>query len=633
MSPQTSSENDTGEGISPVVGAILMVAITVLLAAVILFFVTDLANGPQSATAGVTVSQTPTGDITASLISLESAERIIVRCGSEEGELTEVGSSIEIDGSGCSDVLVIGTNGDSEQVLVQSSKDSLPIGPSLTRNGAPSIPSCSNDIIVAQDGSGDHLNIQDAVDEAIATPGCSDIIVRDGTYTEDVNADGLANVTIRGQNMSHVGVGTSSATDRAWGMDGVTDVRFVDYTWGATPADCLVATDADGLILSGTTLDNCQDDAIEISGSSSDIHLHDMYVGPVVDDPIEIYDTTGVTVTDIYTDETFADDALFIDNSQDIYVGQSTFNGTAYDAIHIGNSDNVTIVDTETTNVFSDKGIHLLSVDGAYVSNTSMGETVLSLIDIDDSQNVLFEKNNLRPVIESAVYRIDGSNNVTIANESYTMPAGYTSGSFDPDYVKVTRGSSDVRISNVVVTGIPNSAVLTRENVSNIVIEDSQFIDSENTISILSETSNVLIDNVTIDGTEENGIQVWDSYGGGVPQDITIRDSTIDNVDGAWWWIALYDAVDVTVENTDITSTTNGDTTYIGIYDDASGSIIINNSTLEILDNRDADNSATVDAERNWWGQGTGPNAGQLPGSGTTDTDPYCTVADCSSTS
>jgi hypothetical protein len=145
----------------------------------------------------------------------------------------------------------------------------------------------------------------------------------------------------------------------------------------------------------------------------------------------------------------------------------------------------------------------------------------------------------------------------------------------------------------------------------------------------------VLIDNITIDGTTYNGIGVWDDERTAPPRNVTIRDSTIDNVDSAYWWIVFYDGSDYTVENTEIMSTTNGDPTWIGVYDDVTGAVEVHNSKIDIFRNSDTDSSVSVDAERNWWGQSTGPTGGQLDGAGSTAIghDPYCTVADCSATS
>jgi flagellin-like protein len=69
----------TDRGVSPVVGVILMVAITVILAAVIGTFVLDLgSNVQQNPQAGVTFSEDG-GNVTVQLVSKENAEGVYVQ--------------------------------------------------------------------------------------------------------------------------------------------------------------------------------------------------------------------------------------------------------------------------------------------------------------------------------------------------------------------------------------------------------------------------------------------------------------------------------------------------------------------------------------------------------------------------
>jgi flagellin-like protein len=68
----------TDRGVSPVVGVILMVAITVILAAVIGTFVLDLgSNVQQNPQAGVTFDQNGT-DVTVQVISMENADYLVL---------------------------------------------------------------------------------------------------------------------------------------------------------------------------------------------------------------------------------------------------------------------------------------------------------------------------------------------------------------------------------------------------------------------------------------------------------------------------------------------------------------------------------------------------------------------------
>ncbi|WP_255192148.1 type IV pilin [Natronobeatus ordinarius] len=101
--------NEDERAVSPVIGVILMVAITVILAAVIAAFVLDLGGGVESeAQAGVDISQSQSGDgnITVSVTSMGNSERIEIRgdaaddleTNSTSGDypLEQVGDSVTI---------------------------------------------------------------------------------------------------------------------------------------------------------------------------------------------------------------------------------------------------------------------------------------------------------------------------------------------------------------------------------------------------------------------------------------------------------------------------------------------------------------------------------------------------------
>lgn len=104
-------------GVSPVVGVILMVAITVILAAILGAFVLDLGdNTPSFSSAGVSVEVTEGGDHIASVQTMGSAEEIRVTCGDESMTFTSVGQSDFIRGD-CTQVTVIGVADGDEQVI------------------------------------------------------------------------------------------------------------------------------------------------------------------------------------------------------------------------------------------------------------------------------------------------------------------------------------------------------------------------------------------------------------------------------------------------------------------------------------------------------------------------------------
>jgi flagellin-like protein len=87
-------------GVSPVIGVILMVAITVILAAVIGAFVLGLGDNIDTGTqAGVTISESD-GTATVTWNSGGNADNISVTAGdSDEGTIDEVGGTVTVSGS------------------------------------------------------------------------------------------------------------------------------------------------------------------------------------------------------------------------------------------------------------------------------------------------------------------------------------------------------------------------------------------------------------------------------------------------------------------------------------------------------------------------------------------------------
>ena len=120
MKPSNIFNNDD-RGVSPVIGVILMVAITVILAAVIGTFVLGLGDQiGGSATAGVTVDGEGTGTVTVTLTNTGTADRVEIRNatdGSPEKYLNTTGSSVDVTSPGNYTVVAIGSQQGSESVL------------------------------------------------------------------------------------------------------------------------------------------------------------------------------------------------------------------------------------------------------------------------------------------------------------------------------------------------------------------------------------------------------------------------------------------------------------------------------------------------------------------------------------
>lgn len=115
-------KNSKQKAVSPVVGVILMVAITVILAAVIGTFVLDLGSDvEESATAGLSIDEDSEGDVTATLVSLQNAESVIVT-GGGSGNLTEVGDTVTIDSGthGGDQITFVAESPDGQETVVQT---------------------------------------------------------------------------------------------------------------------------------------------------------------------------------------------------------------------------------------------------------------------------------------------------------------------------------------------------------------------------------------------------------------------------------------------------------------------------------------------------------------------------------
>ena len=116
-------ENDGRRAVSPVIGVILMVAITVILAAVIGTFVLDLGQNIESdPTAGVSADvDTANDDFTITYVSSGSAETVEVSGGEASTELNSVGdqaSKSDLDAETESDeLLIVAIEGNNEAVI------------------------------------------------------------------------------------------------------------------------------------------------------------------------------------------------------------------------------------------------------------------------------------------------------------------------------------------------------------------------------------------------------------------------------------------------------------------------------------------------------------------------------------
>jgi flagellin-like protein len=115
-------------GVSPIVGVILMVAITVILSAIIATFVLDLGGTvSQNPAAGVTFDEESEDQVTVQLVSLENADHVDVSAtGSgpvmvaEDSTLSTVGDTTSVIGLSSGGTITVTATLDGKTSVIQT---------------------------------------------------------------------------------------------------------------------------------------------------------------------------------------------------------------------------------------------------------------------------------------------------------------------------------------------------------------------------------------------------------------------------------------------------------------------------------------------------------------------------------
>ena len=117
-----SAFQDSERAVSPVIGVILMVAITVILAAVIGTFVLGLGDSlGQNANAGVSVDKNATNSsATVTLVDKGNVESVNVTSGTNSSTLNNVGESVTVGFDGEKDMQVIGVLPDGTETVIRT---------------------------------------------------------------------------------------------------------------------------------------------------------------------------------------------------------------------------------------------------------------------------------------------------------------------------------------------------------------------------------------------------------------------------------------------------------------------------------------------------------------------------------
>ena len=112
--------NDEGRAVSSVVGIILMIAVSFILAATIATFALDLGQNTAAPQAGFSIDHETGDQYSVTLVSAQRLDAWDVGCGSAPGSLSasaDIGSSTSITCSNEDDIMIIGEHNGRESLL------------------------------------------------------------------------------------------------------------------------------------------------------------------------------------------------------------------------------------------------------------------------------------------------------------------------------------------------------------------------------------------------------------------------------------------------------------------------------------------------------------------------------------
>lgn len=287
--------------VSPVVGVILLVAITVILSATIGMFVLNLGDTtPDHSTAGVTISETENG-ATVQVVSMGSTNELTVLVdGTEEATLSTVGDSVSVPAG---EVTVIAANGGEGTVI--SSETVSTSGTTATGGDAPNLLS-SGDHVYSGDWGGElHKYTSDGTVDWTYTEHT------DRIYGTAVDEDGYS-YTASWDTTTHK-VAPDGTTE--WVYDGHTD-----YVWG-------VAVDSDGYVYT-SSYDNT---VHKIAPDGTNVWTYDAgtrVFGLTVDGDGNVFAGTGSKLHKIQPDGTAA--WTYAGHSSNVYIAAIGADGNIY---------------------------------------------------------------------------------------------------------------------------------------------------------------------------------------------------------------------------------------------------------------------------------------------------------------
>ena len=223
------------EAVSPVVGVILMVAITVLLSTAVGVVVFDLGQSVgesnDASSLGVRTAVQDNGNVSVQVVTGEADELQVLVNGTVEATLTDpqAGDAVSVEATHDADVSVISVAGGEEQVVSQDANPKT----------SPSTASGSNSGPTADAGTAQTVNAGTTVD--FDGSGSSDPDGDSLSYEWDFTSDGTTDATTVAPSHTYDDHGTYTVTLTVSDGNGNSDTDTIDVTVEPRVSDGLVA--------------------------------------------------------------------------------------------------------------------------------------------------------------------------------------------------------------------------------------------------------------------------------------------------------------------------------------------------------------------------------------------------------
>jgi len=502
------------QGVSPVVGVILMVAITVILSVAIGIFLLGIGQPNSTSVSQVNIVE-ENSNVVVTVNDMGTADAVIVRQSGTENELTRTGESVTLD-SNKGPVTVISEKDGDRNTLQQYVPESSISGDSV-----------DYDIVVEEgNSSADYQSIQPAINGASAG---DTIYVRAGNYSEQyVSEYGSGYLATAIVNKSVTLIGSSNAVISY-------DRKFLD---------------------AGTTFGFSIEDGASPTIKGFTIHTTSRAYWIQNGDDVTINDTNVYNISSVmkirYGDDpsSVSVDSVTADNGTNsayIYYGSGTPNITVnnttvtefYSGVQVSKANLVEVKNSSFTNMVDsyDSASNIIWMGGEYYNTKNMNITI-SNVELSGSKysNIYSEKTEAHWDI----------NNVTSTNSEYTG-IGLWNASSDAE-VHIEDSNFSNNADDGVTFGYANMNQIT---VNNTTIDNNknnglQFLGSDNT----NTNTNITISNVELTNSTYSNIY---SYKTDATWDINNVTSTESGWAGIGLWNASSDA-EVDIEDSEFSN-------------------------------------------------------------------------------